>query len=88
MSGEEACEESHSGAGVSAVDGGGGGCEFHRLAVDAEVDGAVSGEFVDDFDFCAEGAHGVEGVDAVFAGEEVAEGADAVGEAAEDGGAV
>ena len=85
---EKSGEQAHAGAGISAVDGGSGGAEFHRLTTDAEVGWAVVFEFVEDFIRRAERLHSVECVDAVLAGEEVADGASAVGESAENGGAV
>ena len=47
LAGEQTGEQAHAGAGVAAIDRRGGRAEFHRLAVDAQVDRAVAGEFVE-----------------------------------------
>ena len=68
--------------------GAAGAVSLQRLAVDSQVDGAVAGEFVEHLMGGAEGLHGVERVEAVLAGQEIADGAGAVGQTAENGGAV
>src|SRR5688572_8691192 len=88
LAGEQTGEQAHAGPGVAAIDRRGGRGEFHRLAVDAQVDRAVADEFVEDFMAGTERLHGVEGVHAILAGQEIADGADTVGKSAEDGGAV
>ena len=56
--------------------------------MDDQLVWAISGEFFEHFVAGAEGLHGVEGVDAIFAGQEIADAAEAVSQATENGGAV